>query len=270
MQDKFQRILSLQSRLGDTEIIQPGRELLKEGELLKISRKGTNARYMVLLSDCLLYCCYTGSLGLGGASLRVSYNIPLDQLALRPGSGRDSETEFSITSSVRSCVLRARNLHERNEWLESVGSAIEEHRSKRASFLPGGAGRGEAVGPSPELGDTAPVWVPDGQVTMCQECCALFSLVTRRHHCRACGRVLCGGCLESRAPLRYQQFSPGRVCDTCYTTLLAQLGDQPDLRAKFRAREGLNTNTVATSSQPGQPEPAMAGYLTVRPGEIYQ
>jgi hypothetical protein len=39
-----------------------GRELLKEGELLKISRKGEVARYFILLNDCLLYTSYQVSL----------------------------------------------------------------------------------------------------------------------------------------------------------------------------------------------------------------
>jgi hypothetical protein len=51
-------MLKLQSRLGDWEFIRPGRELLKEGELQKISRKGVGPRYFVLLSDCLLYTSY--------------------------------------------------------------------------------------------------------------------------------------------------------------------------------------------------------------------
>ena len=45
LQDKFQRMLRLQSRLGDWELIKPGRELIKEGELHKISRKGFGSRY---------------------------------------------------------------------------------------------------------------------------------------------------------------------------------------------------------------------------------
>ena len=35
----LQSMLSLQSRLGDYQVIMPGRSLVKEGELLKISRK---------------------------------------------------------------------------------------------------------------------------------------------------------------------------------------------------------------------------------------
>ena len=38
-------MLRLQSRVGDWELIKPGRELVKEGELHKISRKGVGSRY---------------------------------------------------------------------------------------------------------------------------------------------------------------------------------------------------------------------------------
>ena len=50
LQDKFRRMLQLQSRLGDYfELIRPGRDLIKEGELQKVSRKGVGPRYFILL-----------------------------------------------------------------------------------------------------------------------------------------------------------------------------------------------------------------------------
>ena len=58
-QDKFRKMLQLQSRIGDYfELIKPGRDLIKEGELQKISRKGISPRYFILLSDYLLYTTY--------------------------------------------------------------------------------------------------------------------------------------------------------------------------------------------------------------------
>ena len=88
----------------------PGRELVKEGELVKMSRKGTNTRHFVLLSDCLLYCTVGAY-----SSLRVSYTIPLDSLQTSlqgqtslPEVTSEEDLEFSITSNVRSCTLRAR------------------------------------------------------------------------------------------------------------------------------------------------------------------
>ena len=40
-----------------------------------------------------------------------------------------------------------------------------------------------------KLGTRHPVWIPDDRVSMCMLCSAEFSLIFRRHHCRACGRV---------------------------------------------------------------------------------
>jgi len=39
------------------------------------------------------------------------------------------------------------------------------------------------------LGRRAPVWVKDQETSMCMICSVLFSVIRRRHHCRACGRV---------------------------------------------------------------------------------
>ena len=36
--------------------------------------------------------------------------------------------------------------------------------------------------------------VPDKSVTMCQTCSAEFTILFRRHHCRACGKVRASMC----------------------------------------------------------------------------
>jgi len=234
--DKFQTMLKLQSRLGDWEFIRPGRELLKEGELQKISRKGMGSRYFVLLSDCLLYTTYHGSWAGDSTSLKVSYTIPLNQLHVHVPTAEDFQTEFSITSNVRSCTLRARNVQERNDWLDALNSAIEEYRSRKATFV-----TLDQLNPvlrfEGKLGDSAPVWIPDQRVTMCQSCNTEFSLVNRRHHCRACGKVVCAPCSANKAPLRYRQFESSRVCDVCYEGVDKIYGDDMDLRSRFKRRD---------------------------------
>ena len=37
----------------------------------------------------------------------------------------------------------------------------------------------------------------------------------RKHHCRACGRLLCSNCSSHKAPLQYLGGSQGRVCSLC-------------------------------------------------------
>ena len=228
--DKFRKMLRLQSRLGDLELIRPGRDLVKEGELQKMSRKGVGPRYFVLMSDCLLYCTYAGSWSGDSTSLRVTYKIPLSALQVRVSTAAEAEyeNEFNITSPVRSCTLRASSVAERNEWLDALNSAIEEHVNRKATFSAASGGSngsgnnrshpaGEVVaGVEEKIGTSAPVWIPDRRVTMCQNCAAEFSVLVRRHHCRACGKVVCATCSGSRAPLRYRDYEAARVCDACY------------------------------------------------------
>jgi len=42
--------------------------------------------------------------------------------------------------------------------------------------------------------DWDPMWVPDKDAAACNVCCARFSLLRRRHHCRMCGQVVCASC----------------------------------------------------------------------------
>ncbi|CAI5756254.1 unnamed protein product [Candida verbasci] len=39
-----------------------------------------------------------------------------------------------------------------------------------------------------------PVWQNDSEVSQCNLCNSHFSLINRRHHCRKCGKIICGNC----------------------------------------------------------------------------
>ena len=47
-------------------------------------------------------------------------------------------------------------------------------------------------------------------------CTLDFSFMRRRHHCRACGKVVCGSCSAQSVPLAYMDNKPGRVCPQCF------------------------------------------------------
>ena len=70
-----------------------------------------------------------------------------------------------------------------------------------------------------KIGNSAPVWIPDRRVTMCQNCAVEFTVLVRRHHCRACGKVVCATCSANKAPLRYRDYEAARVCDDCFEFL---------------------------------------------------
>ncbi|XP_071961170.1 FYVE, RhoGEF and PH domain-containing protein 1-like [Antedon mediterranea] len=54
---------------------------------------------------------------------------------------------------------------------------------------------------------------------MCMRCALDFGLTRRRHHCRACGVVVCSRCSNQQAELAYDSNKPGRVCRKCYVKL---------------------------------------------------
>ena len=96
----------------------------------------------------------------------------------------------------------------------------------------------------------APIWTPDAMADTCMQCekIRFFSLQRRvntrakglygmrmhtyinmptifkillhllpnQHHCRNCGRVICGTCSRHRFHLPKQSDRPLRVCDGCY------------------------------------------------------
>jgi len=67
-------------------------------------------------------------------------------------------------------------------------------------------------------------WVPDAQVTDCPICHKKFGLLLPKHHCRACGRVICGQCSDNTLFLQVCANKKSRVCDTCYEVMRGDKG----------------------------------------------
>lgn len=63
------------------------------------------------------------------------------------------------------------------------------------------------------------MWIPDNHSSRCQECATKFTFLLRKHHCRACGRLLCGDCSKYQASLEYLGGCLERVCKHCHETL---------------------------------------------------
>ncbi len=70
-----------------------------------------------------------------------------------------------------------------------------------------------------EHGKIAPVWVRDDAITMCMSCTTAFTTLRRRHHCRACGKIVCNNCSSYKAPLEYDNYKFNRVCVNCHKVL---------------------------------------------------
>lgn len=61
----------------------------------------------------------------------------------------------------------------------------------------------------------AVVWLPDSYARRCLICKDSFTMVRRRHHCRGCGKLVCGRCSGYRlAMIGYSKLQ--RTCTTCF------------------------------------------------------
>ena len=60
-------------------------------------------------------------------------------------------------------------------------------------------------------------WQRDADARECGACRITFTLLRRRHHCRACGRVFCDDCTQSRCLFVNTELfaKPQRVCQAC-------------------------------------------------------
>ncbi|NXL49443.1 FGD2 protein, partial [Podilymbus podiceps] len=100
----------------------------------------------------------------------------------------------------------------------------KEKRSETFKTAVPGLETGAPALKTEELGRRAPQWVRDNLVSMCMRCKEPFNaIVRRRHHCRACGYVVCARCSDYRAELQYDGNRLNRVCQECYVFLTGRV-----------------------------------------------
>ncbi|XP_042637624.1 FYVE, RhoGEF and PH domain-containing protein 6 [Orycteropus afer afer] len=216
--DNFQKLMQIQYSLnGHHEIVQPGRVFLKEGILMKLSRKVMQPRMFFLFNDALLYTTPVQS-----GMFKLNSMLSLAGMKVRKPTQEAYQNELKIESVERSFILSASSATERDEWLEAISRSIEEYAKKRITFCPSRSldeadvENKEEVSP---LGSKAPIWIPDTRVTMCMICTSEFTLTWRRHHCRACGKIVCQACSSNKCGLDYLKNRPARVCEHCFQEL---------------------------------------------------
>lgn len=223
--DIFQKLIQVQCRLnGHHEIVQPGRVFLKEGILMKLSRKVMQPRMFFLFNDLLLYTTPVQS-----GQFKLNNMLSLAGMKVSKPSQEACQNELKIESVERSFILSASSATERDEWLEAISTAISDYTRKKISFIsgkpPDQVDLSDCEDGAP-LGSKAPIWIPDPRTTMCMICTCEFTLTWRRHHCRACGKVVCQSCSSNKHHLEYLKNQLARVCDQCFLVLQQQKSER--------------------------------------------
>jgi hypothetical protein len=193
------RLLELQAMLAGVNILKPGRVLIKRGAVQKMCRKGPQPRVLCLFADMLLYAKehtvittqYVDVQLIDFADIKTVVSTPM----------LEYEHTIRILSALRSFVLVFDSAKHHTEWLTAIQAAVSEFNAKQQTLSPRTRGsRTSTSSSTPSSATTAdggvavfcevaPLWIPDAGVSMCMICFATFTLVRRRHHCRACGKV---------------------------------------------------------------------------------
>ncbi|KAM7423115.1 hypothetical protein PAMA_010915 [Pampus argenteus] len=200
------------SMKGKRDLLKHGRMFVKEGTLMKVSRKSRQPRHLFLMNDIMLYT-YPQQDG----KYRLKNTLSLSGMKVSKPVLDNVLNCLKIEVSDITITLSASSVGEREDWFHTLSRAIADHAAGLCTF----------GGPCSEareklwmaLGEAAPVLVPVSHVMMCMNCTSDFSLTLRRHHCNACGKVVCRACSRNRYPLKYLKDRVAKVCDHCYAEL---------------------------------------------------
>eukprot|EP00118_Oscarella_pearsei_P004344 m.18415 g.18415 ORF g.18415 m.18415 type:complete len:1513 (+) comp27655_c0_seq3:29-4567(+) len=289
--DNFQKMMDVARKLVGKAItlVKPGREFVREGKLMKVCRKDLQPRVLILFTDVLLYTRETQ------AGYHLDSVLPLNGMRASELQQTNHQHAFTVVSTRKSFQLVASSEKEKDDWLRDLGQAILDHARRQVSFDAQGNRKSMAMldadvssppPPSAEkvdvgasefvLGEMAPVWISDDSVTMCMGCMNHFTVTRRRHHCRGCGKVLCGKCSSVSCYLPYRKKKM-RVCVNCFdilngkdlkspTVVVTRGGDEADTRNQpekkiKRAKSYKIRPSILTEVQARDSNAQMSGYL---------
>lgn len=193
----------------------PGRVLIGEGILTKECRKKAKPRMFFLFNDILVY----GNIVINKRKYNCQNIIPLEDVTIETLEDLpDRENRWMIKTSKKTFVVSAASQTERDEWIQHIEQCVKQ--------LLANTGRAAST-------EHAAPWIPDRATDICMRCTQKkFSLVTRRHHCRKCGFVVCQGCSKFRFLMPKLDQKPQRVCGLCYKELMAEKAKEEKERSK--------------------------------------
>lgn len=187
---------------GNLNLVEPHRVFVMQDVLTKVCRKAPKKFTFFLFSDILLYadqsldryrCHHVFYLS---KSRFIDKGIPLT---------------FDIVSEKKSFAVLTKDNAEKDQWLSKLEANTRQIRTRRASL------QGPSGGLLMDLAlGEAPVWVPDGAGTGCFVCSEPFTLISRRHHCRVCGILVCGKCSPKKMRIPSLDNKNVRVCNNCF------------------------------------------------------
>lgn len=121
--ENFVMLMELQRDIiGLDNLIQPGREFIREGCLQKLSRKGYQQRMFFLFSDVLVYASRASTPQL---QFKVHGQLPLQGLSIDETEPKaEAAFRFNIYAANRALMVAASSEEERQKWMKSLSTTI--------------------------------------------------------------------------------------------------------------------------------------------------
>uniref|UniRef100_G1NDC8 Uncharacterized protein n=1 Tax=Meleagris gallopavo TaxID=9103 RepID=G1NDC8_MELGA len=213
-QENLQKLVHIEHSVrGQSGLLQPGRIFVKEGTLMKVSGKNRHPRHLFLMNDVLLYTYpqKDGKYQLKNTLVVSDIKVSRPVTEKAPNVLKIECDEYCLTLSASSCL-------ERDDWYSCISRHIpDDYKAHNTSTFHSNVELRERLGIP--LGERPPTFVPVSHVMMCMNCGCDFTLTLRRHHCHACGKIVCRNCSRNKYPMKYLRDQAAKVCDSCYVEL---------------------------------------------------
>ena len=236
----LEKLLALESQFisrAPIGLVLPNRTIERDGMLDKVCRKGVKKRRFVVLSDLIVY----GS-PLPGAKEKWVFSRCIDLKDPRVkiehvAPQHEREFGFAILSAEKSFIVLCESQFQLTAWMSKIQECADAARAREL------ARPVSMAGPVPEQrepSDLAPVWVEDSLASACVICGCKFTTFKRRHHCRQCGRCICGKDSPYRRVLSFAGSSSKavRICVICHEAGEDSKGSK-DAMAQVRASSAM-------------------------------
>ncbi|KAM4022965.1 FYVE, RhoGEF and PH domain-containing protein 5 isoform 2-T2 [Anomaloglossus baeobatrachus] len=211
--ENLQKLVQIEySVRGQRSLLQPGREFVKEGTLMKVSGKNRHPRHLFLMNDVLLY---TYAQKDGKYRLKNTLSIP----GMRVSRPIVENAQHVLKIECMECclMLSASSCSERDDWFSCISRTVQEYYKAPTVSVYNNVEMRERLGMF--LGERPPSVAHMSHIMMCMNCGSDFTLTLRRHHCHACGKIVCRSCSRNKYPLKYLKDRPSKVCNGCYAEL---------------------------------------------------
>lgn len=226
------------------------RTFIKEGDMKKVCRNKNKTYRFWLFNDQLIY----GEQHSGNSN-KFTFRRAIDLRTCSFEAHDDGDSHhhaIEVLSTEKSFILLVVTDIQRQDWISKVKAA-----------------RTELVGGQQIEAQLAPVWKPDDSNTGCVVCGTSFGWVTRKHHCRNCGSLVCGEHSRNKLVLQHIDKTQSlRVCDTCFTKPNAQSDNVVNLSIESENRgvpaksrsivsvESAKSGGRSRRNAPGPPKPS--------------